>query len=267
MMQHVLADGMHQVCLAEAHPAIQEQGVVGEECRRQIPHRRAQRLDCDVQRDLHRGGIDVVRRLAQVHMVVRVNVGVVAARVVHQLEGAVGDHLVRVHVGRRPGAALDHVDHEVLVMASGANLLCRSNDDLRDPAIEQAELGVRQRSGFLHHRQRFDEHGEFAKGDAGDREVLHRPQRLNAVQRVFGNVPLAEEVMLAARPGSGETERASVANEGGIGRGESLRYRPRGARDERRVQGRILLQHLVNLVGGDRERFGSLHRARTGAVR
>ena len=41
--------------------------------------------------------------------------------------------------------------------------------------------------------------GNSRSGDAGDREVLERAQRLDAVQRVVGHVALAEQVVLAAR--------------------------------------------------------------------
>ena len=225
------------------------------------------RLDRVVQRDLHRGRIDVVRRLAEVHVVVRVNRRVVAALLVHQLERAIRDHFVRVHVRRRAGAALDHVDHEVLVMTSGAQLLRRAHDDVGNRAIEQPELGVGQRRRFLHRGQRLDEHGKFAQRDAGDREVLERAQRLHAVQRVLGHVAVAEQVVLASRARAGEAERTTVTHERRVGRGEPLRDRACGARDERGVQRRILLQHLAHLIGRDHERLGSLHGARARSVR
>jgi hypothetical protein len=42
-----------------------------------------------------------------------VEVDVLAATMTKQFEAAVGDHLVGVHVRRRAGPTLDHVDDEV----------------------------------------------------------------------------------------------------------------------------------------------------------
>ena len=61
------------------------------------------------------GGVHVVGRLAAVAVVVGVAVLVLALLVSHDFEGAVGNHLVGVHVHTGPCAALHHVDGEVLV--------------------------------------------------------------------------------------------------------------------------------------------------------
>jgi hypothetical protein len=87
---------------------------------------------------------------------------VIAPLAARQLEGAVGDHLVRVHVRRRPGAPLDHVDEEVLVMTSRAELLRGTHDHVAHRTREQTELLVRERGGLLHHGERLDERRELA---------------------------------------------------------------------------------------------------------
>ena len=71
--------------------------------------------------------------------------------------------------------------------------------------------------------------GNSRSGDAGDRKILERAQRLHAVQRVVRHVALAEQVVLGARARAGEAERAAVADERRVGRGEPLRDRARGA--------------------------------------
>src|SRR5690606_41697210 len=57
-----------------------------------------------------------------------------------QLERAIRDDLVRVHVRRRAGAALDHVDAEVLVMAPGLDLVTGLHDRLEHVVGELAEI-------------------------------------------------------------------------------------------------------------------------------
>ena len=80
--------------------------------------------------------------------------------------------------------------------------------------------------------------GNSRSGDAGDREVLERAQRLDAVQRLVGHLALAEQVVLDAGALAAEAERASAADERRVGGGEALRDRARRAPDERRVERR-----------------------------
>ena len=53
---------------------------------------------------------------------------VFAAAATEQLERAVRDDFVRVHVRRRACAALDHIDHELVVQVAGADLLGSAHD-------------------------------------------------------------------------------------------------------------------------------------------
>ena len=71
--------------------------------------------DAEPRRDPQRRRIDVVRALRRVDVIVRVQHVVAALLVAEVLERPVGDDLVGVHVGRRAGAALDHVDDELVV--------------------------------------------------------------------------------------------------------------------------------------------------------
>ena len=93
-------DGVHQVGAAGLDDVGELLGLALE--RRREPSMAGSRswLTSLERREVDRGREDVVRRLAHVHVVVRV--GVVA--------GEVGDHLVRVHVRRGPGAGLEDVD-------------------------------------------------------------------------------------------------------------------------------------------------------------
>ena len=77
-------------------------------------------------------GIGVVGGLRAVDVIVRVAVLVLALLVAHQLERAVGDHLVGVHVGRGAGAALEDVEPELVVELSVDELLAGLLDARQD---------------------------------------------------------------------------------------------------------------------------------------
>ena len=78
--------------------------------------------------ELDRGRVSVVRGLRAVHVVVRMQVFVLAFAVAEQLEAAVCDDFVRIHVGGRARAALDHVDGKLIVKLPGHDLVTGSND-------------------------------------------------------------------------------------------------------------------------------------------
>jgi hypothetical protein len=61
----------------------------------------------------------------------------------HDFERAVGDDLVRVHVGRRAGPALDDVDHELVVQAAVADFGAGGGDRVAIRTRQQPELAVR----------------------------------------------------------------------------------------------------------------------------
>ena len=65
--------------------------------------------------DVNRGGDDVVRRLAHVHVVVRVHGIARADRLARELRAAVRDHLVGVHIRRGAAAGLEEVDREMRI--------------------------------------------------------------------------------------------------------------------------------------------------------
>ena len=65
--------------------------------------------------NVQRGGVSVVRGLRAVDVIVRVTEFVLPLLVAHQLECTVGDDFVGRHVGRCAGAALDHIDCELIV--------------------------------------------------------------------------------------------------------------------------------------------------------
>ena len=73
-------------------------------------------------RHAQRGGIGVVRRLMQVHIVHRREGRIVARLVPEQLQCAIREHLIDVHIRARTGAALQRVDVNLLVEKASYHL-------------------------------------------------------------------------------------------------------------------------------------------------
>ncbi len=82
--------------------------------------------------EVHGRREDVVRRLAHVDVVIRVDV----------IAGERRDHLVRVHVRRCARAGLEDVDRELVVELARSDPVCRRGDPLSLVAVEQPEVGV-----------------------------------------------------------------------------------------------------------------------------
>ena len=145
---------------------------------------------------LDRGGEHVVGRLRAVDVVVGVQPGVVALGEPEAFQGPVGHDLVGVHVGRGAGAALHHVDHELVAEGAVQHVVTGADDRIAVDRVQLTELGVRQRGGLLHVHQGVDEVAEVRQGHPRDREVLQRPQGLHPVVGVEGHVAGTEGVVL-----------------------------------------------------------------------
>src|SRR5437868_5460001 len=79
---------------------------------------------------VHHGGEGVVGRLTVVDVVVGVDRLPGADRAAGELDGAVGDDLVGVHVGLRATAGLEHHQRELPVELAVDHLLRRSDDQI-----------------------------------------------------------------------------------------------------------------------------------------
>ena len=144
--------------------------------------------EAEDQREPQGRRVGVVGGLAEVDVVVRVDVLVVALRVPEQLERDVGDHLVGVHVGRGARAALDEVGHELVEQVARDQPVARRDDRVRDPRVDDAEIAVGHRRGLLHVAEGLHEAGLGRHRDARDVEVLLAAKRLHAVIRVVREV-------------------------------------------------------------------------------
>ena len=119
------------------------------------------------QAELQRRGIDVVGALAAVDVVERMQLVVAAGWQAEELQRAVGDDLVGVHIGRRAGATLKHVDHELVVEQPVPDILAGALDRVRPPGIDQPQLPVRADGGQL-------DRAEARHQRAGERRPAYR---------------------------------------------------------------------------------------------
>ena len=103
--------------------------------------------------DVHGRRIGVVGRLAEIDVVVGVDGRLGAHRPAQHLDGAVGDHLVGVHVRLGARAGLPDRQREVLVELAVDHLLGGGDDGFAEPGIELAQGHVGFGGGPLDHAQ------------------------------------------------------------------------------------------------------------------
>ena len=112
--------------------------------------------------EMHGRWKDVVRGLAHVDVVVRVNV----------VPGERRDHLVRIHVRRGPGSGLEDVDRKLVVELARRHTVAGLGDALRLVLVEESELGVHACGGGLDPAEPASDRGRNRL--ARDREVGDR---------------------------------------------------------------------------------------------
>ena len=79
--------------------------------------------------NVHGRGKRVVRRLRHVDVVIRMNGFLAAHRAAGNLDGAIGDHLVDVHVGLRAAAGLPDAQREMIVELAGDHFVGGLHDE------------------------------------------------------------------------------------------------------------------------------------------
>src|SRR5947207_4643378 len=124
-----------------------------------------------------------------------------AARTAEDLGGAVGEHLVHVHVGLRAGARLPDRERKFAGMLSGKRLVRRGDDRVRLLLVDRPERDIHPRGAALDDQERPNERRRHLLG--GDAEVLERALRLCAPEPVRGDFDRSEGVALDARGGAG----------------------------------------------------------------
>ncbi len=173
-------------------PGLGEKGLL------QLAQRLHVALQAEDQAEVEGRRVHVVGGLPEVHVVVGIDVLVLALLVAETLEGEIGDHLVGVHVGRGAGATLDEVRHELVEQVARDQPVARADDRVGDPGIEHAQVPVGHGGGLLHVAEGLDEIRLPGHRHARDVEVLQAPEGLDAVVGVVGDLLLAQEVLLDA---------------------------------------------------------------------
>ncbi|MNZ69560.1 hypothetical protein D3C78_878640 [compost metagenome] len=153
-----------------------------------------------------RGRVGVVGRLRHVHVVVRVQVLVLALLVAHGLQRDVGDYFVGVHVGRSTSTALNHVDHELLVVvaADQAGASLADGSVLGIAQVTQLTVGVG--SSLLDHGQGHNQFRVVRQRNAGEVEVVGSTQSLDTVVGISRDFEGAKQIFF-------DTERCSSGHD------------------------------------------------------
>ena len=99
--------------------------------------------------DVHGGREGVVARLAHVHVVVGMDGRLGAHLAAEQLDGAVRDHLVHIHVGLRAAARLEDDQREVLGESAGDDLVGGGDDGAAHLLVHEAGVHVVLRRALL----------------------------------------------------------------------------------------------------------------------
>ena len=110
------------------------------------------------------------------------------------LDGAVGDHLVGVHVGLRAGAGLPDDQREMVVELAVDDFLRRLDDRLAELRVEPAELHVGFGRGALDDAERAHDRQRLLF--PADLEIAERALRLRAPVAVGRDLDRAERIGL-----------------------------------------------------------------------
>ena len=82
-------------------------------------------------RNVHRRGKRIVRRLRHVHIIIWMNRLLAAQHAPRNLNRAIGNHFVRVHVGLRAAAGLPDAQWELIIQFAGNYFFGSLHDELR----------------------------------------------------------------------------------------------------------------------------------------
>jgi hypothetical protein len=152
--------------------------------------------------DVHGGGKRVVGRLRHVDVIVGMDGPLAAHDPAGNFNGAIGDHLVDVHVGLRAAARLPDAQREMVVELSADDFVGGLDDEVALFRRESVELEIDERRGFFEDAESADQFGRH--GVLADGKVDKRAGGLRAVVAVDGDLDFAHRVGLgASRSGRG----------------------------------------------------------------
>ena len=120
----------------------------------------------------------------------------------HQLQCAIGDHLIGVHVRGGAGAALKDIELKLVVQLAVDELPTRALDARQNLLAELTAVEVGARGRHLHHAQAFDQIGIERELDTGDVKILEGARGLDAVVGVGWHGLVAQQIVFQASSGS-----------------------------------------------------------------
>ena len=139
--------------------------------------------------DVHGRGEGVVGGLPAVDVIVGMDRALRAELAAIELDGAVGDHLVGVHIRLGAAAGLPDVEREVVVELARDHFLRRPGDELDLVLGQHPELTVGQGGGLLEDAESTDQ----------------RPRKM-----IVSNVEIAQRALRSGRPSSDPREPRSA---------------------------------------------------------
>ena len=174
--------------------------------------RQQQRVDRLERGDVHCRREGVVRGLAHVDVVIGPDRMLAAERAAQQLDRAVRDHLVDVHVRLGAGAGLPNKQRVVRVERAGDGLVGGAQDGVALPVGQPAGRGVDQRAGLLDHAIGVVD--GLRHEVAADVEMQQRTLGLRTPVAVGRNLHVAHGIEFPARAGGIEPD-GDVPQHGG----------------------------------------------------
>jgi hypothetical protein len=132
--------------------------------------------------------VGTVRGLAVIHIVVGMHWLLRANHAAGQLNRAIGNHLVRVHVGLRARTCLKHDQRKLTVPTAVNHLLGGTHDQIDFFLRKLAQFPVGQGRTFLQDAERPDDRATPAETLDPDGEVEVRPLGLGPPQMIGRNL-------------------------------------------------------------------------------
>jgi len=120
--------------------------------------------------DVHGGRKNIVGRLGLIDIIIGVNYGFVPEFAAVQLQGAVGDHFIDVHIGLCAAAGLPNHQGEMRVEFAVDDFLGGQDNQIGFFEVQQAQRFIGQGRGFFYQGQSADDFP--GHGFAADSEIL-----------------------------------------------------------------------------------------------
>ncbi|MNC44080.1 hypothetical protein D3C75_929750 [compost metagenome] len=141
-----------------------------------------------------RSGIDIIRRLMQVHIINGMDDAVIPLRSTQQFNGTIGNNLIHIHIAAGPRSPLIGIDDEMSVQPAVQDLFAGCENGLhlllRQSMISPVHLG----------RCLFDPgdrmHQLRVRRPSSGCEILLRPRGMNAIIGILWNGQAAQCIIL-----------------------------------------------------------------------